>query len=178
MSKFSSFKRWLTHVIELPITTRSSPHNPELKVTMHRGRYKLITYGAIYSFEDLYSNFRKSFERLAWDHLKIESCLVLGLGLGSIPDMLVTKFKKNIRFVAVDIDEVVIEMAMEYVLRPKQIKIEVFTADAAAFLQWHHGRYDMICMDVFVGDRIPADLQTEEALDAMKEMLKPNGVLL
>jgi 2-polyprenyl-3-methyl-5-hydroxy-6-metoxy-1,4-benzoquinol methylase len=165
-------------LVELPVTTRSSDHNPELKVTYHRGRYKLITYGAIYSFEDLYSNFRKSFERLKWEEHKIETCLVLGLGLGSIPDMLVTKFKKKIRFVAVDIDEVVIEMAMQYVLRPKKINIDVFTADAGSFLEWHHGRYDMICADVFIGDRIPEELQTLEALNAMKTMLRPNGLLL
>lgn len=178
MNNVSLLRRWLSHVVELPVTTRSSDHNPELKVTYHRGRYKLITYGAIYSFEDLYSNFRKSFERLQWDKYKIENCLVLGLGLGSIPDMLATRFKKNISFVAVDIDEVVIEMAMEYVLRPKKINIDVFTADAVSFLEWHSGRYDMICTDVFVGDRIPADLQTIDALTSMKGMLKPNGLLL
>jgi len=165
-------------VIELPVTKRTSDHNPELKVTYHRGRYKLITFGAIYSFEDLYSNFRKSFESLDWENHKIKTCLVLGLGLGSIPDMLVTKFRKEISFVAVDIDEVVIELALEYVLRPKKINIDVFTADAASFIEWHHGRYDMICADVFVGDKIPADLQTEEALESMKEMLRPGGLLL
>ena len=69
--------------------------------------------------------------------------------------MLVTKFKKEMSFVAVDIDEVVIEMALEYVLRPKKINIDVFTADAVSFLEWHHGHYDMICADVFVDDRIP-----------------------
>lgn len=178
LSSFERLKRWISHVIELPVTSRSSDHNPDLKITLHRGRYKLITYGAIYSFEDLYSNFRKSFERFFWDKHKIDSCLVLGLGLGSIPDMLVNKFKKNIRFTAVDIDEVVISMALEYVMRPKKIDIDVFTADAASFLQWHHSRYDMICVDVFVGDKIPSDLQTQDALMAMKKMLNPNGVLL
>ncbi len=155
-----------------------SEHNPDLKIVLHHGRYKLLTNGAIYSFGDLYSNYRKCFERLDWGNQKIESCLILGLGLGSIPDMLVTKFNKNIRFTAVEIDELVIQLALEYVLRPKNINVEVFTADAAAFVQWHHGRYDMICSDVFLGDRIPAELQTEEALFSMKEMLKPHGLLL
>lgn len=36
----------------------------------------------------------------------------------------------------------------------------------------------MICADVFVGDRIPAELQTMDALISMKGMLKPNGLLL
>ena len=147
-------------------------------MVLHRGRYKLLTNGAIYSYGDLYSNFRKSFERLRWDEHPVRTCLVLGLGLASIPDMLVNRFHKQIRFTAVEIDEVVTKLAYDYVLNPKGIKIEVFTADAAPFLQWHHGKYDMICSDVFVGDTIPAELQTEEALQAMKEMLLPGGLIL
>jgi spermidine synthase len=138
----------------------------------------LLTNGAIYSYGDLYSNFRKSFERLRWDEHPVRTCLVLGLGLASIPDMLVNRFHKKIRFTAVEIDEVVTKLAYDYVLNPKGIKIEVFTADAASFLQWHHGKYDMICSDVFVGDAIPSDLQTEEALQAMKDMLLPGGLIL
>lgn len=138
-----------------------------------------MTHGAIYSFSDLYSNFRKSFERLDWEKYNIQSCLVLGLGLGSIPDMLVTRFKKkNIHFTAVEIDEKVIQLALDYVLHPKGINVQVFTSDAASFLEWHHGKYDMICSDVFVGDQIPKSLQTIEALESMKSMLKPNGLLL
>ena len=67
---------------------------------------------------------------------------------------------------------------MKYVLKPKGINVQVFTADARSFLDWHNGKYDMICFDVFVGDRIPAELQTAEALEGLKAMLKPNGILL
>jgi spermidine synthase len=156
----------------------SSPLNPELKIVLHHGRYKLLTQGAIYSYGDLYSNYRRAFERLKWESNSIRSCLVLGLGLASIPDMLTNKFQKQIRFTAVEIDEVVTKLAYDYVLNPKGIKVEVLQADAAEFLKWHHGKYDMICSDVFVGDSIPLGLQTTEALSAMKEMLLPNGVLL
>lgn len=93
--------------------------------------------------------------------------------------MLVTRFKKSeIHFTAVEIDEKVIQLALDYVLKPKGINVQVFTADAVSFLEWHHGKYDMICSDVFVGDQIPKSLQTIEALEAMKSMLKPTGLLL
>ena len=178
MKKPGFVKRILSHLAEVPVAEYSSQYNNRLNVILHRGRYKLVTHGAIYSFGDLYSNFRRSFELLNWDKHPVNTCLVLGLGLGSIPDMLVTRFKKTIHFTAVEIDETVIHMAMEYILRPKNIKVQVFTSDAASFLEWHPGKYDMICSDVFIGDRIPANLQTEAALESMKEMLKPNGLLL
>jgi hypothetical protein len=172
-------KRWMSYLVEMPVAEYSSKHNPELKVVLHHGRYKLLTSGAIYSFGDLYSNYRKCFDRIDWRKQKIDSCLLLGLGLASIPDMLVNRYKqKEIRFTAVEIDELIIQLAMQYVLRPKHIPVQVFTADATSFIQWHHGHYDMICSDVFIGDRIPADLQTEEALYTLKSMLKPGGLLL
>lgn len=179
MTRPPLFKRLLSHIIELPVGEFTSQHNQQLKILLHRGRYKLVTHGAIYSFSDLYSNFRKSFEQLDWEKFNIRSCLVLGLGLGSIPDMLVTRFKKkDIHFTAVEIDEKVIQLALDYVLQPKGINVQVFTADAASFLEWHHGKYDMICSDVFFGDQIPKALQTIEALESMKTMLMPNGLLL
>jgi spermidine synthase len=171
-------KKWLSYLVEVPVTESTSQYNHQLRVVLDKGRYKLVTRGAIYSFGDLYSNFRKSFERLDWSKHDIKSCLILGLGLGSIPDMLVTRFGKKIHFTAVEIDEQVIHLAMKYVLKPKGINVQVFTSDAASFLEWHHGKYDMICSDVFIGDRIPGELQTEEALECMKNMLKPNGLLL
>ncbi len=178
MSTPNPIVRLLSHFFEWPVTELSSDHNEQLKVVFHRGRYKLITEGAIYSFGDLYSNFRLTFERLKWDQRKVESCLILGLGMGSIPDMLVSKFKKNLTFTAVEIDEAVTYLANTYVLKPKKIKVEVFTADAASFLALHEGQYDMICSDVFVGDEIPDDMQSEEALLAMRDLLSPGGLLL
>jgi spermidine synthase len=169
---------WLSHLIEWPVEELSSDHNAHLKVVLHRGRYKLITDGAIYSFGDLYANYRKTFEQLIWPQPTFQSCLVLGLGMASIPDMLTTKFNKDMEFTAVEIDEAVTSLAYKYVLSPKKIKVQVFTADAGSFLEWHEGSYDMICSDVFVGDLIPEDLESLESLEAMRDLLNPGGVLL
>ncbi len=169
---------WLSHLIEWPVEELSSEHNEHLKVVLHRGRYKLITDGAIYSFGDLYTNYRQSFERLDWANHQVKSCLILGLGMASIPDMLASRFKRNLEFTAVEIDEAVTSLAYRYVLSPKKIKVQVFTADAGSFLEWHEGKYDMICSDVFVGDRIPEQLETEEALTAIRDLLNPGGILL
>jgi spermidine synthase len=171
-------KRWLSYLFEWPEVEYTSPHNQQLKVVLHKGRYKLLTEGAIYSYGDLYSNYRKSFEKINWESHPIKSCLILGLGMASIPDMLVTRFNQKMEFTAVEIDELVTKLAFEYVLTPKKINVQVFTADAASFLEWHEGQYDMICSDVFVGDLIPEDLESMEALSAMESMLKPGGLLL
>lgn len=174
----SPIPRALSWLFEWPVARYSSDINQQLDVVLHRGRYKLITNGAIYSYSDLYTNYRLCFERLQWEIFPAKSCLVLGLGLASIPDMLVSRFKKEISFTAVELDETVTMLAQRYVLGPKNIKVDVFTADAASFLEWHQGRYDILCSDVFIGDHIPDDLQSVTALTAMRDLLQPGGLLL
>lgn len=169
---------WLSHLIEWPVAEHTSQHNEHLKIVLHRGRYKLITDGAIYSFGDLYTNYRRSFDRLKWDTIDPQSCLILGLGLASIPDMLVTRYGRDMDFTAVEIDDVVTRLAFDYVLHPKKIRVQVYSADAADFLEWHEGQYDLICTDVFVGDAIPEELETIEALTSMRNLLSPQGILL
>jgi len=171
-------KIWLSHLFELPVAELSSEFNQLLKVVLHKGRYKLITEGAIYSFGDLYSNYRRSFDQVDWSGQPYKTCLVLGLGMASIPDMLVSRFKQDMEFTAVEIDEAVTQLAYKYVLAPKKINVQVFTADAASFLEWHEEKYDIICSDVFRGDRITDELETLEALEAMRDMLNPGGLLL
>lgn len=178
MATPSPLKLWLSYLFEWPVVEMGSAYNPLLKVVLHKGRYKLITEGAIYSFGDLYSNYRKTFEQLDWQSHPIQSCLILGLGLGSIPDMLVTHFHQKMEFTAVEIDEMVASLAYQYVLGPKKINVQVFTTDAASFLDWHEDSYDLICSDVFTGDLIPADLESMDALTAMRDMLNPGGLLL
>lgn len=178
MSLWDTIRRWASYVIEISVAKYASELNPNMEVVLHRGRYKLLTDGAIYSFSDLYSNFRISFARLKWNEGNYHTCLVLGLGLASIPDMLKNYFKKDIHFTAVELDDVVIHMAKKYVLTPSDIPVEVFRAEASSFLASHKGKYDIICHDVFVGDRIPEALQSEEALLHMKELLSTGGVLL
>jgi len=178
MALADRLRHWASYLVEVPVGRFGSEHNPNMQVVLHRGRYKLLTDGAIYSFGDLYSNFRRAFEQLDWASGDFRHCLVLGLGLASIPDMLVRRFGKDMRFTAVELDETVTWLANQYVLRPAGIQVDIFTADAADFLGWHRGRYDLICSDVFVGDRIPEDLQTLEALEAMRDLLAPGGVLL
>lgn len=178
MNAWHNFRKLMSYVIEIPVARYASELNPNMEVALYRGRYKLITDGAIYSFSDLYTNFRTAFTKLKWNEGQYQSCLVLGLGLASIPDMLKNYFNKELKYTAVELDDVVIHMAKKFVLTPSSIPVEVFTADAASFLGWHKGHYDIICHDVFVGDRIPSSLQSIDALIKMKSLLSPNGILL
>ncbi|MEL6802803.1 MAG: hypothetical protein AAFO91_03355, partial [Bacteroidota bacterium] len=61
MMEIPAYKRWLSYLWEQQLETTSSEYNPELTVSLVRGRVQLIAQNAIYSFGDYYLNFRKAF---------------------------------------------------------------------------------------------------------------------
>ncbi len=72
------WKYWLSHFMELHIESAPSELNPHLYVSLTRGRLQLCTANAIYSFEDLYDNFSKTFDLFKEEFVPKEEVLILG----------------------------------------------------------------------------------------------------
>ena len=89
------YKRLLSYFWEQTLETGASEINPTFKVALENGRLKLEVPNAIYSFEDLYTSFSTTFEKLKIHELQLKTVLVLGYGLGSIPFLLKKNFIKN-----------------------------------------------------------------------------------
>ena len=132
----------------------------------------------MYSYEDKYINFRRSFEWIDWQHHSIDKVLVLGLGLGSVPQMLEQKFKQSFDYYAVEIDEKIIDLANRYVLAELKSPMQIFCTDALQFVKWTELEYDMIIMDVFDSDKVPKAFETIEFLEDCKNILTKDGFML
>lgn len=142
------------------------------------GRYQLCTSNAVYSYEDKYINFRTAFEWIRWETLKTDKVLLLGLGLGSVPQMLEKLFKRNFEYHAVEIDEKIIELANRYVLKKLDSPIQVFHTDGLHYVRLCQEKYDMIIMDIFENDKVPVAFETPEFLAKLADLLLPGGFIL
>lgn len=167
-----------SHLFDVPIESTSSPFNAKLDVLLCKGRFQLVTNNAIYSYGDLYTNYKRAFDKINLSNFDIKNVLVLGWGLGSIPFMLEEKFKKIYHYTAVEIDEEVLLLAHKYVTQYLKSPIESICSDAYAFVMQSDATYDMICMDVFVDDEVPEQFQHQAYLEQLKKMLGDNGILL
>ena len=173
------WKVWLSYLLELHIESTSSDYNPHLYVSLYKGRYQLSTANAVYSFGDLYTNFSRTFDQWNWDDFTPQRVLLLGLGLGSIPVILETVHQQNCHFTAVEIDEAVVDLAYRYVLQELESPVEMITADAAlAVQQFTPSSYDLICVDIFDDDVVPAQFEQEAFLQQAASLLDQGGVLL
>ncbi|MBR9919579.1 MAG: methyltransferase domain-containing protein [Bacteroidetes bacterium] len=172
------WKKWLSWLFEWHIESAPSPINPHLYVSLKRGRYQLSTAHAVYSYGDLYDNFRRAFKGVDLDRLSGKKVLLLGFGLGSVPYMLETVFERHFRYTAVEIDESVIDLASRYVLPQMESTIELIQADAFAYMLQQSDTYDLIAMDVFLDDTVPESFESDAFLEALNRALKPDGLLI
>ncbi len=172
------WKRWLSYFFEFHIESTSSEHNDALHVVLSQGRYQLTTQNAIYSYADLYTNYKLSFQRIDLEALNIQNVLILGFGLGSIPYMLERKFNKNYRYTAIEIDEEIIYLYNKYVADELSSPIEFICTDAKVFMDVNTEEYDMIIVDIFIDDEIPVVFESEAFLQSIKDSLSPKGIVL
>ena len=172
------YKVLLSHLIELHIESAPNAINPHLYISLYKGRYQLATAKAVYSWQDLYDNFGEAFRRLRWDHTRIENVLLLGFGLGSIPYILEKKHRRRLNFTAVEIDADILYLAKKYAMEQLDSPVEFQICDAEAFMRSNARKFDLICMDVFIDDVIPAHLQTMEFLQMLRNALAQDGILM
>lgn len=172
------YRRWLSYLTEQVLETTASEHNDFLQVSLVDNRLQLVAEDAIYSYGDRYMNFRQLFEAFDFEAFPLRAnVLILGLGLGSIPELLEDYIGAEYEYVAVEIDPVIIELASEYSLPSIVSPLEVVQADAYAFLQVDHRQYDLICVDVFQDATIPEHLLDDTFLALIKDSLAPGGAV-
>ena len=58
------WKKLVSYVYEFSVETVEGKFNPYLEVLYSRGRYQLATENAIYSHEDLYTNYFQAFNKI------------------------------------------------------------------------------------------------------------------
>ena len=104
------------------------------------------------------------------------SCLVLGLGGGSIPRMLVTACPQ-IEMEAVEIDPAVVELASRYFDIRALPRFKIHLEDAAGFLKRCHSQYGVVIVDTYLGEHFPDQCATEEFIRDTRQCMRDDGVL-
>ena len=110
----SSWHKFLSYFFEISIEKTSSNINEHLEVSLFQGELQLSSAKAIYSHGKKYYNFKNLFEKLDLSKLPGKNVLILGLGLGSVLELLEAEDEK-LQFTAIEIDEEVVCLAEKYV---------------------------------------------------------------
>jgi len=104
--------------------------------------------------------------------------LVVGLGGGTLPTFL-RKHYPNAAIDVAEIDPDVVDVAKKFFGFREDERMRVHVGDGRAFIEdVRQPQYDMIFLDAFGAESVPAHLTTQEFLQAVRRAVKPNGVVI
>ncbi|MGD8744098.1 MAG: fused MFS/spermidine synthase [Candidatus Woesebacteria bacterium] len=118
-----------------------------------------------------------SLKRVNSKEVDVGECLILGLGGGSCA-RLVRRFWPESEITGVEIDPVMVDLGMKY-LGLADLSVEVKVEDALEFCEKQikgNNKFDLVLVDLYVGENIPQKFETEEFIEKTKSVLTEGGI--
>jgi len=157
-----------------------SQFNGEVKVVENLGVRRLIAAGFTQS-QNLRADGRTGL--YYWDSLVPEEVslaadarvLLLGLGAGTVAKIITHRFGP-VAIDGVEIDPLMVSLGQKYFALDEP-NLNIIIADAASFVKEARFKYDLICLDIFLGGVVPKEFESEEFFTDVRELLRDEGLL-
>ena len=175
----SILKKYFSYLNVIPERTYQSTYNGVLEINWLNGKKILDTKNTNYSYGNLGKVLQKGLKSVTTDFRSEEtSILILGLGGGDVVKQLRNNFKSHATITAVEIDPVIIEIALkEFDIIPNS-KLEIVNNDANVFLKYTKERYNLIIVDLFNDVTIPDFVFQPEFIKSVYNVLDFNGSII
>lgn len=168
------YKRIISYLHPVWIRQYRSEHNPHLELLMYKGRIQLATEDALYSDGNAYTPALAILKDLKDVLPQVISVLLLGVGLGSTASM-IRQRGYSPAFTLVELDEVILELAMERLSADATTKLEAVCANAEQFVANNTRQYDLVFIDIFNSRTVPPFVSTLSFLSNCRKAVAPGG---
>lgn len=187
----------LTKFLPRTLVRINSPINGEVSVVEQFGQRKIVIGGLTQSGSLTEEVWKEAIEELIKIDKKSQlrhfvnetnlNILILGLGGGSLVKLL-KKYFPQAKIIGVEIDPIMIELGKNYLelVKFKNLKIEI--ADASDFIRRkallikktkeRQSLFDLIFVDLYLGDNVPENCQNELFLQNLKKISRKNGMVV
>ena len=166
------FKKIISYIY--PITRKvQSQYSGKLELTVMNGRKVLDTRHTNYSYGSLQRVLKYSIDQL--NSSKTQNILVLGLGGGSVIQTLREEKKYKGKITAVEIDQIIIDIAAEEFEIQSNDQTKIVCADAWDFVIKNTQKYDLIIVDLFIDNKVPSKFLKLEFWKRILDKLSEEG---
>ncbi len=151
-------------------------HNRKLKLVLKDGKKLLNTKNTNYSYGSLVKVLEYGLDRIPFTG--ISSILLLGMGGGSIIKSLRKKYNCQAPITAVEIDQVVINIARNEFGIAANDKLKIHCMDAWDFVTQCNAQFDLIIVDIFIDLHVPSKFYKTEFWKMLGKNLNKNAFIL
>lgn len=168
--KISSLIKMLSYLFPQRLAVTEGHGGAHLEVVVNNGKLMLNANQSNYSFGGLHLIFEQLFNQIEIGKFEIKKVLLLGLGAGSVVDLLINKHGIKCEITGVELDATVIDFAKKYFDIEKYKSLQIVQADAFEYVQQCNDKFDLIVVDLFIGDTVPAAFASEEFISNLKRL--------
>lgn len=147
-------KRLLSYILPVRLKKYHSEINGLLEVNLTNGKLTLDSAVSNYSYGSLQKVLYRGLKEMG-NLNPLNKILLLGLGGGSVIKTLREDLACKAAITAVDIDAAMLKIAQEDFQINQYEKVKLVEADAYNFVKEAADIYDLIIVDVFIGDTVP-----------------------
>ena len=153
---------------------RESKYNGHLRVVKTLGLGTYIQANGLTQSGGIVETFwKQTLRQIKSSKLKVQSCLVLGLG-GGTAAKLIQKFWPKAKITGIEIDLAMIKLGERY-LGFDRTGIQIKIQDASDYTLYAK-RYDLVVIDLYNGDKFPEKFREVDFLEKVKKCLSENGI--
>ncbi len=135
---------------------------------------------------------KKAAKRVSeFQRYRVSDILILGLGCGTAAQIISRRFPKS-DITGVEIDPVVIQMGRKYFGIDKIPNLRIINQDATEYISNFKNQklnihskikkeiksFDLILVDMYKGEVIPSELESEDFISNLKSILTQNGTVI
>ncbi|MBC7503485.1 fused MFS/spermidine synthase [Candidatus Gracilibacteria bacterium] len=170
-------RKILSYILPIRLKKYNSKINGQLNIYLVDGVKKLDTDKSNYSYGSLQKILHRGLVEISFPN-GIERVLVLGLGGGSIVQTIRDDFNSEAYIDLVDIDPDMISIAINEFQINEFDNINIIQSDALDFLESSRDTFDLIIVDIFITDTIPAEFTRSHFIKMLIPHLNRDGRII
>lgn len=167
---------WVRKLLNKTLEETNSPINGKITVYTSFGVPKMSIGGLLQSGGIVADIWKKLANKIISYKLKVNSILILGLGCGTAAQVFSQKFLQA-GIIGIEIDPMVINLGKKYFSLNKIQNLKIICADARKYIK-NKNKFDLIIIDMYLGEKIPPGSQAPEFLKNIKRALNPGGLVV
>ena len=169
-------KTGLSYLFPIRLKEFRTKINGLLEINLVNGKTQLDSPDSNYSFGALQKILLRGLEEIKFS--KEKSILLLGLGAGSVIHTIRNDYGSEANITAIEIDAEMIQIANDYFKLNEFSNLNIIEDDAFWFVRNAKTTYDLIIVDIFIGDKIPEVFTQETFLSNLADIMNPNAHLI